>query len=76
MVCLQELKAVPDQVPITIYTMDGYCRYWHGGKGCSGVALLVAKSFAPEPSRLHPHPTFDFEYRIATVDLATPRSDR
>jgi exodeoxyribonuclease-3 len=70
-VCLQELKAVPDQVPITIYTMDGYWCYWHGGKAYSGVALLVAKSFAPELP-VFTHPTFDFEYRIASVDLSTP----
>ncbi len=51
--------------------MEGYWCYWHGGKGYSGVALHVAKSFAPEPPAFT-HPTFDFEYRIASVDLATP----
>ncbi len=68
--CLQELKASPDQVPITIYAMDDYWCYWHGGKAYSGVALLVAKSFSAE-APVFAHPAFDFEYRIATVDLTT-----
>ena len=70
-VCLQELKASPDQVPITLYAMEGYWCYWHGGKGYSGVGLHVSKSLAPERPAFA-HPSFDFETRIATVDISTP----
>jgi exodeoxyribonuclease-3 len=69
-VCLQELKATPDQVPITLCTMEGYWCYWHGGRAYSGVALHVSKSIAPEPP-LFSHPPFDFETRIATVEVST-----
>jgi exodeoxyribonuclease-3 len=48
--------------------MEGYWCYWHGGKGYSGVALHVSKSFAPERPAFA-HPAFDYETRIATVEL-------
>jgi exodeoxyribonuclease-3 len=48
--------------------MEGYWCYWHGGKGYSGVALHVSKSFAPERPGFA-HPTFDYETRIATVEI-------
>src|SRR5476649_368998 len=67
-VCLQELKAAPDQVPITLSTMEGYWCYWHGGKGYSGVGLHVSKALSPERTSFS-HPGFDFEYRIAAVDI-------
>jgi exodeoxyribonuclease III len=67
-ICLQEIKAVPDQVPAALCEMEGYWCYWHGGKGYSGVALHVSKAFAPErPS--FAHPAFDYENRIATVEV-------
>ena len=69
-VCLQELKASPDQVPITLCTMEGYWCYWHGGKGYSGVALHVSKAIAPDPP-VFIHPAFDYENRIVTVDVAS-----
>ena len=69
-VCLQELKATSEQVPAALCEMEGYWCYWHGARAYSGVALHVSKTFAPErPS--FTHPAFDFETRIATVDLAT-----
>ena len=49
--------------------MEGYWCYWHGGKGYSGVALHVSKSIAPDRPAFA-HPDFDFENRIATVDVA------
>jgi exodeoxyribonuclease III len=58
-------------VPITIYALDGYWCYWHGGKGYSGVALHVAKSFSPDPP-VFTHPGFDYENRIATVEINSP----
>src|SRR5260221_8517755 len=67
-VCLQEIKATSEQVPTALCEMEGYWCYWHGGKGYSGVALHVSKSFAPErPS--FAHPAFDYETRIATVEI-------
>src|SRR3954471_18744035 len=69
-VCLQELKATPDQVPITLCTMEGYWCYWHGARAYSGVSLLVSHAIAPERPAFS-HPPFDFENRIATVEVAT-----
>jgi exodeoxyribonuclease-3 len=70
-VCLQEIKATPDQIPMALCEMEGYWCYWHGGKGYSGVALHVNKSFVPErPAFLHPD--FDYESRIVTVDVESP----
>jgi exodeoxyribonuclease-3 len=70
-VCLQEIKATTDQIPMFLCEIEGYWCYWHGGKGYSGVALHVSKTFAPERPAFH-HPEFDYENRIVTVDLATP----
>jgi exodeoxyribonuclease III len=67
-VCLQEIKASLDQLPFDLRGVDGYWSFWHGEKGYSGVGLLVSREFAvAEPSIAHP--AFDFEQRIATVDL-------
>jgi exodeoxyribonuclease-3 len=73
-VCLQELKAAPDQVPITLCEMEGYWCYWHGGKGYSGVGLHVSKAFAAERPAFA-HPSFDFENRIVAVDVRTADLD-
>jgi exodeoxyribonuclease-3 len=67
-VCLQEIKATSDQVPTALCEMQGYWCYWHGGKGYSGVALHVDKSFAPEKP-VFSIPAFDYESRIVSVDL-------
>jgi exodeoxyribonuclease-3 len=67
--CLQEIKAVSDQVPTAICEMEGYWCYWHGNKGYSGVGLHVRKAFSPErPS--FTHPAFDYESRIVTAEIA------
>ena len=67
--CLQEIKAVSDQVPTAICEMEGYWCYWHGNKGYSGVGLHVRKAFSPErPS--FTHPGFDYESRIVTAEMA------
>ena len=64
--CLQETKASPEQVPISLQTMEKYWSYWHGFKGYSGVALLVRKEFCPKvPIFEHPH--FNMENRIVTA---------
>ena len=66
--CLQEIKATPEQIPESLFGVEGYWCYWHGGKGYSGVALHVSKAFSAERPRFD-HPAFDYEHRIATVAL-------
>src|SRR4029450_8696284 len=67
-VCLQEIKATSEQIPVLLCEMEGYWCYWHGGKGYSGGALQVAKTFSPERPAFA-HPAFDYENRIVTGDL-------
>ncbi len=69
-ICLQEIKAAPDQVPAELCEMEGYWCYWHGGKGYSGVGLHVSKALSPDRPAFS-HPTFDFEQRIVQADLAS-----
>jgi exodeoxyribonuclease III len=66
--CLQEIKASTEQLPLWLCTLEGYWCYWHGGKGYSGVALHVRMStFADRPEFRHPE--FDYEHRIVTAEL-------
>ena len=67
-VCLQEIKASLDQLPFELRDVEGYWSIWHGEKGYSGVALLVSQQLAVVEPSLE-HPVFDFEQRIATVDV-------
>jgi exodeoxyribonuclease III len=67
-VCLQEIKASPDQIPVWLCEMEGYWCYWHGEKGYSGVGLHVSKRLAPERPAFS-HPAFDYENRIVLVRL-------
>ena len=66
--CLQELKASVDQLPVWLSDLEGYWCYWHGGKGYSGVGLHVRRDLFPDRPAYH-HPSFDFEHRIVTVRL-------
>ena len=66
--CLQEIKATPDQVPELLLEMDDYWCYWHGAKGYSGVGLHVSRAFAADRPAFT-HPEFNFENRIAAVEL-------
>ncbi len=68
MLCLQEIKASPDQIPMFLCELEGYWCYWHGAKGYSGVGLHVSKRIAPERPDFA-HPAFDYEHRIVTVRL-------
>jgi exodeoxyribonuclease-3 len=67
-VCLQELKAVADQVPDSLRDLGGYHCFWHGLKGYSGVALLVKTSVCVDSPGFS-HPPFDFESRIVTANV-------
>ena len=66
--CLQEIKASIDQLPVWLCDIEGYWCYWHGGKGYSGVGLHVRRASFPEKPAFQ-HPAFDFEHRIVTVQL-------
>jgi exodeoxyribonuclease-3 len=66
--CLQEIKASLDQLPVWLCEIEGYWCYWHGGKGYSGVGLHVRKAGVAERPVFH-HPEFDFEHRIVTARL-------
>jgi exodeoxyribonuclease-3 len=67
-VCLQEIKAGIDQLPVWLCELEGYWCYWHGEKGYSGVALHVSKRIAPDRPAFA-HPSFDYENRIVLVRL-------
>ncbi len=66
--CLQEIKAGVDQLPVWVCELEGYWCYWHGGKGYSGVGLHVRKAWHPDRP-LFDHPEFDYEHRIVTAQL-------
>jgi exodeoxyribonuclease III len=57
-------------LPLLLCDIEGYWCYWHGAKGYSGVALHVSHTIAPERPAFS-HPEFNFEHRIAAVDLVT-----
>jgi exodeoxyribonuclease-3 len=67
-ICLQEIKAAREQVPESLSSMKDYWCCWHGERAYSGVALHVRRDIVPEPPRFE-HPDFDFETRIAVVQL-------
>jgi len=67
-VCLQEIKASLDQIPVWLCELDGYWCYWHGAKGYSGVAMHVKQTAAPERPAFA-HPDFDYESRIVTAEV-------
>lgn len=69
-VCLQETKAQPEQIPVFHFQEQGYHSYWHSAlkKGYSGVAIL---------SRVEPdhveygmgNPLYDSEGRVLRADF-------
>lgn len=64
-VCLQEIKASPDQVPALLVSPESYWTCWHGAGGYSGVAVLIRRSEAGPP--VFSHPAFDFEQRMVVA---------
>ncbi len=66
-VCLQEIKAKPDQIPESCGLPDYAC-YWHGAGGYSGVGLHIRTASFAEPAVLS-HPPFDLETRIVQADI-------
>jgi exodeoxyribonuclease-3 len=66
--CLQEIKASAEHIPALLTELQDYDAYWHGHKGYSGVALLIARNLAEQPMAFA-HPSFDFETRIVSAEL-------
>ena len=67
-ICLQEIKATLNQLPMTLCDLEGYWCYWHGTKGYSGVGLHVRRDRWPGKPAFE-HPAFDYESRIVAADL-------
>jgi exodeoxyribonuclease-3 len=51
-----------------VFGFTDYWCYWHGGKGYSGVGLLVSRALVATPPAFA-HPEFDFEHRVVTVEI-------
>jgi exodeoxyribonuclease-3 len=66
-ICLQEIKAAPEQVPEALCNLPGYRCYWHGAGGYSGVSMTVRGEVFPDPR--FSHPGFDRETRIVAAEL-------
>src|SRR5687768_1803812 len=69
-VCLQEIKASPDQVPGLLFVAASYHAHWHGHGGYSGVALLLRRETFPGPIAFV-HPPFDLETRIVVAEVGS-----
>lgn len=67
-ICLQEIKAAPAQIPEMVVGIAGYHPYWHGGGGYSGVALLMRTARFRDPPEFT-HPAFDHEHRIVVCEI-------
>ncbi len=63
-ICLQEIKATPEQMSESLTMLPEYFSYWHGGKGgYSGVSLHFRKETFPQRPAFT-HPDFDMESRV------------
>ncbi len=65
--CLQEVKASPHDVPASLCALQGYWCFWHGHKGYSGVGLHLKRSAFASP--VFSHPSFDHEHRIVVAQV-------
>jgi exodeoxyribonuclease-3 len=66
-VCLQELKAEPAQIPEQCRVAD-YDTFWHGMRAYSGVSLHIRKGAFPA-APVFSHPAFDMESRIVQAEF-------
>jgi exodeoxyribonuclease III len=78
--CLQELKASPGQIPEPLTGLPEYINVWHGGPGgYSGVSVHVRRAWtsaaaataAGTPSPAFAPPSFDVQYRAIEVALGS-----
>src|SRR5690242_10017369 len=68
-VCLQEIKASPEQVPGVLLELGDYVHYWHGAAGgYSGVSIHVRRALCPD-APVFSHPSFDRETRIVVASF-------
>jgi exodeoxyribonuclease III len=72
-VCLQELKAPEEKIPIQAITDAGYTALWHGQKSWNGVAILSRGETPREIRRALPGDAEDMHSRYieATVNNIT-----
>ena len=66
--CLQEIKASPADVPAALCSLEGYWCFWHGHKGYSGVGLNLRRDVVPARPEFF-HPPFDSETRVVAARL-------
>lgn len=68
LMCLQEIKAAPSQVPEPLTGLPAYHNAWHGGAGgYSGVSVHARRDRFASPAIASPR--FDVEHRIACADV-------
>ncbi len=66
--CLQEIRAHPEQIPDAVKYMHGYTSHWHGTYGgYSGVSILVKEGPVTQPRFSVPY--FDEETRVLQADI-------
>ncbi len=68
---LQEIKAMPEQLPDEVLNIDGYHAYWHPAvkKGYAGTAVF----YRVEPLQVYyglDNPEFDREGRVLTLEFS------
>jgi exodeoxyribonuclease-3 len=66
-VCLQELKAAPEQLSAELCELPGYWCRWHGGGPYSGVSLGLRRDHFPLEPRFS-HPGLDRENRMVVAE--------
>lgn len=65
-ICFQEIKAAPEQIPEPLREMSGYWCRWHGERAYSGVGLHIRRGLVSDQP-VFEHPAFDFETRIVVA---------
>ncbi|RJX22167.1 MAG: exodeoxyribonuclease III [Desulfobulbus sp.] len=67
---LQEIKALPDQLPPEVVNIDGYTSYWYPArkKGYAGTAVYTRRKPVQVLYGLE-HPEFDHEGRVLTLEF-------
>lgn len=68
-VCLQELKAVQENFPISHINMAGYNAIWQGQKSWNGVAILAKGYDIKERTRSLPGDTADEQSRYIEAEI-------